>query len=68
VGWWSRLANDGSCTSRRDEVRDIVHGVPGRLVQISSNHDVPMTRPADLAAVIVDLVRGRASTSAGDAG
>lgn len=63
------LADDGLYASRRDEVRAIVHAVPGRrLVEISSNHNVPMTRPADLAAVIVDLVRGRASTSAGDAG
>ena len=62
------LADDGFYTSRRDEVRAIVHAVPGRrLAEISSNHTVPMTRPADLAAVIVDLVRGRASTSGGDA-
>jgi hypothetical protein len=51
------LADDGLYTSRRDEVRAIVHAVPGRrLVEISSNYNVPMTRPADLAAVIVDLV------------
>lgn len=63
------LADDGFYTSRRDEVRAIVHAVPGRrLVEISSNHNVPMIRPADLAAVIVDLVRGRDSRSAGDAG
>ena len=63
------LAGDGLRTSRRDEVRAIVHAVPGRrLTEISSNHNVPMTRPADLAAVIAGLVRGRAPTSAGDAG
>ncbi len=30
---------------------------PGRsLIDISSNHNVPMTRSADLAAIILDLV------------
>jgi hypothetical protein len=63
------LASDGLYTSRRDEVRAIVRAVPGRrLVEICSNHNVPMTRPADLAAVIADLLPGRAPTSAGDAG
>jgi pimeloyl-ACP methyl ester carboxylesterase len=63
------VAGDGLRAARRDEVRSIVRAVPGRrLAEISSNHTVPMTRPADLAAVIAGLVRGRAPASAGDAG
>ncbi|MFF9691146.1 alpha/beta fold hydrolase [Streptomyces sp. NPDC014623] len=59
------LAEDGFYASRCDEVRAVVDAVPGRqLIGISSNHNVPMTRPADLAAIILDLVRGRAATSA----
>ncbi|WP_030543294.1 alpha/beta fold hydrolase [Streptomyces albus] len=57
------LAEDGFYASRRDEVRAVVDAVPGRrLVDISSNHNVPMTRPADLAAIVLDLVRDRAAT------
>lgn len=59
------LAEDGFYASRCDEVRAVVDAVPGRqLIGISSNHNVPMTRPADLAAIILDLVRDRAATSA----
>ncbi|RPK71481.1 Alpha/beta hydrolase family protein [Streptomyces sp. ADI97-07] len=58
------LAEDGFYASRRDEVRAVVDAVPGRrLIDISSNHNVPMTRPADLAAIILNLVRDRAATS-----
>ncbi|MFG2195653.1 alpha/beta fold hydrolase [Streptomyces sp. NPDC048639] len=58
------LADDGFYASRRDEVRAIVDAAPGRrLADVSSNHNVPMTRPADLAAIILDLVRDRAPTS-----
>lgn len=61
------LAEDGFYASRRDEVRAVVDAVPGRrLIDISSNHNVPMTRPADLAAIILDLVRERAAASARD--
>ena|GEM_PF-1692650 len=61
------LAEDGFYASRRDEVRAIVDAAPGRrLIDISSNHNVPMTRPADLAAIILDLVRHRAAASAGN--
>ncbi|MCZ9338279.1 alpha/beta hydrolase, partial [Streptomyces sp. TRM76130] len=59
------LAEDGFYASRRDEVRAVVDAAPGRrLIDISSNHNVPMTRPADLAAIILDMVRNRAATSA----
>ncbi|MFI6206387.1 alpha/beta fold hydrolase [Streptomyces sp. NPDC051041] len=61
------LAEEGFCASRRDEVRAVVDAVPGRrLTDIGSNHNVPMTRPADLAAIVLDLVRDRAATSAGN--
>jgi hypothetical protein len=51
------LAGDGFDASRRDEERTIVDAAPGRrLIDISSNHNVPMTRPADLAAIILGLV------------
>lgn len=61
------LAEDGFYSSRRDEVRDVVDVVPGRrLIDINSNHNIPMTRPADLAAVILDLVRDRAAASVGN--
>lgn len=58
------LAEDGFYASRRDEARAVVDAAPGRrLVDISSNHNVPMTRPADLATIILDLVRDQAATS-----
>ncbi|WP_103501010.1 MULTISPECIES: alpha/beta fold hydrolase [unclassified Streptomyces] len=58
------LAEDGFYSSRRDEVRAVVDAVPGRrLIDIGSNHNVPMTRPAELAAIILDLVRDRAAAS-----
>lgn len=56
------LAGDGFYAARRSEVRAVVDGGAGRrLVDISSNHNVPMTRPADLAAVVLGLVEGRAA-------
>ncbi|MFJ9888097.1 alpha/beta fold hydrolase [Streptomyces sp. NPDC091287] len=56
------LAEEGFYASRRDEVRAVADAVPGRrLTDISSNHNIPMTRPADLAAIILDLVRDRAA-------
>ncbi|MEU5138051.1 alpha/beta hydrolase [Streptomyces californicus] len=52
------LAENGFYASRRDAVRTVVDAAPARrLVDIGSNHNVPMTRPADLAAIILDLVR-----------
>jgi len=58
------LADDGFYASRRDEARAVADAAPGRrLVDIDSNHNVPMTRPADLAAIILGLVRDRAGTS-----
>ncbi len=58
------LAEDGFYASRRDEMRAVVDAVPGRrLINISSNHNIPMTRPADLATIILDLVRGRVAAS-----
>ncbi|MCX2926163.1 alpha/beta fold hydrolase [Streptomyces sp. NEAU-W12] len=54
------LADQGFYASRCDEARAVVDAAPGRrLVGISSHHNVPMTRPAELAAVIADLVRNR---------
>ncbi|MGW0607957.1 alpha/beta fold hydrolase [Streptomyces sp. NPDC002640] len=56
------LAEHGFYASRRDDVRAVVDAAPGRrLTDVSSNHNVPMTRPADLAAIIHDLVRDRAA-------
>ncbi|MFW6718594.1 hypothetical protein ACHZ98_00155 [Streptomyces sp. MAR4 CNY-716] len=61
------LAEHGFYASRRDEVRAVADAVPGRLLtDISSNHNIPMTRPADLAAIILDLVRDRAAASVGN--
>ncbi|MEU6956192.1 alpha/beta hydrolase [Streptomyces sp. NPDC045714] len=58
------LAERGFYASRRDEVRAVADAGPGRrLTDISSNHNVPMTRPADLAAIILDVVRDRAVAS-----
>ncbi|MDT0268639.1 alpha/beta hydrolase [Streptomyces sp. DSM 44915] len=63
------LAEDGFYASRRDEVRAVVDAAPDRrLIDIGSHHNVPMTRPADLAAIILDLVRDRAAPSAGNVG
>lgn len=58
------LADDGFYASRRDEVRAVVDAAPGRrLTNIRSNHNVPMTRPANLAAIILELVRDRPARS-----
>ncbi|HEX5568883.1 MAG TPA: alpha/beta hydrolase [Streptomyces sp.] len=54
------LADGGFHAERRAEVRAVVGSAPGRtLVDLSSNHNIPMTRPAELAAVIAALVHGR---------
>jgi pimeloyl-ACP methyl ester carboxylesterase len=51
------LPDGGLYAERRDELRVIVGGAPNReLVGIAGNHNVPMTRPDELAAVITDLV------------
>jgi len=48
-------------------VDGVLDAVPGRrLTDISSNHNIPMTRPADLAAIILDLVRDRTAASVGN--
>jgi pimeloyl-ACP methyl ester carboxylesterase len=61
------LAENGFHASRRDEVRAVADAVPGRrLIDIDSNHNVPMTRPAELAAIILDLVRDRAAAPVGN--
>ncbi|MET9109295.1 alpha/beta fold hydrolase [Streptomyces zhihengii] len=61
------LAEDGFFASRRDDVRAVVDAVPGRrLIDVDSNHNIPMTRPADLTAIILDLVRDRAAASIGN--
>lgn len=52
------LPDRGFYARRRDEVQTVVDAAPSReLREITANHNVPMTRPADLAAVIVELVR-----------
>ncbi len=54
AGPWDPHRHDAG----RDEVRDVVDAAPDRrLVEIAGNHNVPMTQPAGLAAIIVDLVR-----------
>jgi pimeloyl-ACP methyl ester carboxylesterase len=51
------LASDGFYASRRAEVRAVTDaGADRHLVDIASNHNVPMTRPDDLATVILDLL------------
>lgn len=56
------LATDGFYASRRAEVRAVVAAAPGReLVDMAGNHNLPMTRPAELASVIADLVRRSAA-------
>jgi hypothetical protein len=52
------LPDRGFYAQRRDEIRAVAGGAPDReLIEIAANHNVPMTRPADLAMVIVELVR-----------
>jgi pimeloyl-ACP methyl ester carboxylesterase len=52
------LASDGFYAQRRTEVQAVVDAGPDRaLVDIASNHNVPMTRPGDLADIILDLLR-----------
>jgi pimeloyl-ACP methyl ester carboxylesterase len=52
------LPDRGFYAQRRDEVRAVVDADPGReLAEISASHNVPMTRPAELATIIVELVR-----------
>lgn len=52
------LPDRGFYAQRRDEVQAVVDAAPGReLIEIAANHNVPMTRPVDLATVIVELVR-----------
>ncbi|MBA0050914.1 alpha/beta hydrolase [Streptomyces sp. AJS327] len=61
------LAEDGFHAARRDEVRAVVDAAPDReLVEVRSNHNVPMTRPADLAAIVLGLVRNRVAAPAGN--
>ncbi|WP_327147376.1 alpha/beta fold hydrolase [Nocardia sp. NBC_01329] len=58
------LPTDGFYAPRSAEVRAVVRaGRDRRLVDIDSGHNVPMTRPAELAAIIVDLVNRVAAAS-----
>lgn len=61
------LADGGFYGQRRAEVQATVDTVPDRrLIDIASNHNVTMTRPAELAAVILELVAGQTSPIGGD--
>ena len=52
------LASDGFYAQRRTELQAVVDARPDRaLVDIASNHNVPMTHPGDLADIILDLLR-----------
>ncbi|MEV0363650.1 alpha/beta fold hydrolase [Nocardia fusca] len=51
------LPTDGFYARRAAEVRAVVRAGHGRrLIDIDAGHNLPMTRPAELAAIIVDLV------------
>lgn len=55
------LATDGFYASRQAEVEAVVEArTDRRLIVIDSNHNVPMTRPDELAPVILDLVLAQA--------
>lgn len=55
------LATRGLYADRRSEIEGIVSRRAGwRLVQLDSNHNVPMARPAELAEVILDVVESAA--------
>jgi pimeloyl-ACP methyl ester carboxylesterase len=52
------LADHGLYAGRREEVQAVADARPGRrLVAVDSNHNVPMTRPHDVAEVVLDLAR-----------
>ncbi|MEU6040524.1 hypothetical protein ABZ801_34485 [Actinomadura sp. NPDC047616] len=52
------LPDRGFYAQRRDELQAVVDSAPDReLLDVAANHNVPMTQPAELAAVIVELVR-----------
>lgn len=52
------LPDQGFYAARRAEVQAVVDAGPERrLVDIAAPHNVPMTRPAELAAVVLDLAR-----------
>ncbi|WP_272267422.1 alpha/beta fold hydrolase [Rhodococcus sp. Rp3] len=52
------LPDRGFYAQRRDEVQTLVDAAANReLVEISANHNVPMTHPAELAAIVDDVVR-----------
>jgi pimeloyl-ACP methyl ester carboxylesterase len=52
------LASDGFYHRRRDELDRMIAATPGsRRVDIDANHNVPMTRPAELAEVILAAAR-----------
>ena len=52
------LASDGLYAQRRTEVQAVVDAGPDcALVDIASNHNVPMTHPSDLTDIILDLLR-----------
>ena len=51
------LATDGFYAARRPEVEAIVALRPARrLTVVDANHNVPMTRPGELADIILDVV------------
>ncbi|WP_280401277.1 alpha/beta fold hydrolase [Nocardia carnea] len=51
------LPTDGFYAPRAAEVRAVVRAGHGRrLIEIDGGHNLPMTRPAELASIILDLV------------
>jgi pimeloyl-ACP methyl ester carboxylesterase len=52
------LASAGFYAERRSEAQAVVDaGRDRRLVDLVSNHNVPMTHPGDLAEIVLDVVR-----------
>ncbi|MGU3584001.1 alpha/beta fold hydrolase [Rhodococcus sp. C26F] len=52
------LPDKGFYAQRRDEGQTLVDAAANReLVEISANHNVPMTQPAELAAIVGEVVR-----------
>jgi hypothetical protein len=58
------FATRGFYTSKGDALDSVVAAAPDRVrIDVDANHNVPMTRPAELAEIIADVVAstGRAA-------